>query len=98
MGILLAFGCGAGIMFLKENMDTSIRGSKSVVMLLQSHPLASIPYIETETDKTKTYTRRTVAVAVLLGICVSGLAAVHYLKTPLDVLWYLALRRFGIDA
>ena len=97
MGLLMAIGCGIGVMFLKENLDSAIHGSKSVVMLLQAAPLASIPYIVTSSDKTSKAGKRAVILIVMLGMCVGGLASVHYLKTPLDVLWYTALRRFGID-
>ncbi|MGD8884595.1 MAG: GNVR domain-containing protein [Gammaproteobacteria bacterium] len=98
MGFIMAMGCGIGIMMLKENMDTSIHGSRNLGSLIQVGPLASIPYIETANDKSSKYGKRAVAAVVLLGIGIGALAAVHYFKTPLDVLWYVALRRFGIGA
>jgi len=36
------------------------------------------------------------AAAVVAGLVIA-LLLVNYFKTPLDVLWYVALRRFGIS-
>jgi succinoglycan biosynthesis transport protein ExoP len=64
--------------------------------MLEVAPLAVIPYIQTAEDQNSKYGKRVAVVAVMIICILATLAAVHYFKTPLDVLWYVALRRFGI--
>ena len=98
LGFLLAMGIGVGVMILKENMDTSIYGSRRFESLTHLAPLAVIPYIETRADKKARVGTKVAAAFIVITVVTSSLAAIHYLKTPLDVLWYLALRRMGLDA
>ena len=97
LGLVLSVGAGLGLIFLLENMDQSIRGSRKVAALILTPPLAGIPYIELPDDKQKkTRTKMGLAAAVVAGLVIA-LLLVNYFKTPLDVLWYVALRRFGIS-
>jgi uncharacterized protein involved in exopolysaccharide biosynthesis len=96
MGLILAMGCGMGIMALRENLDKTIHSSRTIAVMLEVAPLAVIPYIQTAEDQNSKYGKRVAVVAVMIICILATLAAVHYFKTPLDVLWYVALRRFGI--
>jgi uncharacterized protein involved in exopolysaccharide biosynthesis len=97
LGFILSIGAGLGLVFLFENMDQSIRGTKNVVVLLNTAPLAGIPYMEIEAEKKRSSVKKVaIATAIISGMMIA-LALVHFFKTPLDVLWYVALRRFGID-
>ena len=95
-GLILSIGAGFGLIYLLENMDQSIRGSKKVVALLQTAPLAGIPYIELQVEKQKGTLKKVGLAATVVAGLIIALVLVHYFKTPLDVLWYVALRRFGI--
>jgi hypothetical protein len=59
-------------------------------------PLAVIPYMATDVEisrhRRKVATRVTAAAAVVI----LSIAAVHYFWTPLDVLWYKALRKADV--
>jgi len=59
-------------------------------------PIAEIPLIETAADRKS---ERNVRVGVLLiapVIVAIILALVHFFFIPLDVLWYVGLRRLGM--
>lgn len=97
IGLLLGFALSVGIMLVLENMDRRVRGTKNIVALVQLAPLAGIPYIETEKEKSKKVTKRIlVAASIVMGFAIS-LTMVHFFKMPLDVLWYVALRRAGLE-
>jgi uncharacterized protein involved in exopolysaccharide biosynthesis len=97
IGFVLSVAIGLGVIFLKENMDKSIRGSKNIVALLQTAPLAGIPYMEIEAERNKVFLRKIIMVgAVIIGMG-SALALIHFFKIPLDVLWYGGLRRLGVE-
>jgi uncharacterized protein involved in exopolysaccharide biosynthesis len=97
LGVILSIGAGLGLVYLLENMDKSIRGAKTIVALLNEAPLAGIPYIQIEDERKQgTLKKVGIAAAMVSGMAIA-LALVHYFKTPLDVLWYVALRKLGID-
>lgn len=47
LGLVLGFGCGIGYASYAEYMDRTIRGSRSIRVVLHTPPLAVIPYIST---------------------------------------------------
>ena len=56
-------------------------------------PLAVIPYLANETDTSKDKTRkRVLLVSVVTGITVI-LLLIHFLVSPLDVLWFRGMRK-----
>ncbi|HEY5602169.1 MAG TPA: GNVR domain-containing protein [Gammaproteobacteria bacterium] len=97
LGLFISVGLGAGIMAMRESMDCTVRGAKGVALLLNVTPLAVIPYVATSEEKTGKTGKRVFLSLLLVACFAGGLAAIHFFKTPLDVLWYVTLRRFGID-
>jgi K+ transporter len=57
-----------------------------------------IPYIQNRQDKAKVTARLATLFAVIFVVIVVGLAFVHFYYQPLDVLWYVFLRKLGLDA
>ena len=51
MGFALALGSGAGLAFLVEFLDTTIRGPKMLMAVLEGHPIAVIPFIDSSADQ-----------------------------------------------
>ena len=94
-GIVLTFGFSAGIVALLEALDTTVRGRRDVLSLLDAAPLAIVPRIITAADELMARRRTRVAVGAVAAACVAGVFAIHFLYKPLDVLWFAALRRFG---
>jgi uncharacterized protein involved in exopolysaccharide biosynthesis len=96
LGVVLSLALAAGIAALLEALDTSVRGRNDLLDIFNTAPLAIVPQIALA--RAPGYNRRrlhlTTGAAALLGIL--AVVAVHFLYRPLDVLWFTALRRFGL--
>jgi polysaccharide biosynthesis transport protein len=96
VGLLLSMGLGVGAAVAHESADASVRGPGDLRRLLQVPALASIPIILTTQD----HARRRRIVRYSWGGGVVGMllivAAIHLFVRPLDVLWVMVLRRFGV--
>ena len=77
-------------------MDSSINSARAVERAQGSPPIAEIPLIQTETDRSHTRKIRMSALVIAPVVVAIVAIAVHFLVVPLDVLWYVALRRFGM--
>lgn len=99
-GLLLALAAGIGTLLLLEVMDTRVRGRRQIIDLLGEAPLAAIPWTaEPPNTAWRTLLREVKPVWLLAGGTVAlaaSLALVHWLFRPLDVLWAVLMRRFGV--
>jgi uncharacterized protein involved in exopolysaccharide biosynthesis len=95
LGLFLSLGLAVGLVLLREMMDKSIRGRKALINAMGAAPLAIIPLIVTPDENATA--RRNVWLAILFGalVTVALLGVFHVFVKPLDVTWYLALRKFG---
>jgi uncharacterized protein involved in exopolysaccharide biosynthesis len=96
LGSVLSLGAGVGAAVLRNNFDRSVRGVQDLRSLLSVPPLAAIPTIVTQREVKRH--RRVVRYSwqgAIVGLIALGFA-VHYLFRPLDVLWTVLLRRFGV--
>lgn len=96
VGLLMSAALGIGAVIARESFDGSVRGPADVRQLFEVPALASIPVIYTVDDKKRRrriirYSWSGGAAAVLLST-----AMVHLFVRPLDVVWQVLLRRFGI--
>jgi uncharacterized protein involved in exopolysaccharide biosynthesis len=96
LSLVLALGSGVGFAALAESLDDSVRGSKSVAMALGAAPLAAIPYLENEREVSRRKRRLATRAVAAVGAVVLLIAALHVFWTPLDVLWYKALRKADV--
>jgi len=96
LGLVLSFAGGLATVAVAESMDHAVRGARGVAGVLGTPPLAVIPYIVGERDERKRRATQWMMFVVFLASIGVALAAVHFLFKPLDVLWFVALRRFGI--
>ena len=78
---------------VKESLDNAIRGVKTVVATVHTAPLAVIPYLSNQAETGRDRRRRIVIVLAILGIFILGLALVHFLVSPLDVMWFRGMRK-----
>jgi len=97
LGVILAMAGGAGAAALAEHLDHSIRTPEQLLRVTQAFPLAVIPYMPNKADVGRALRRRgrirmagLGAVALLLLLC-------HLFWTPLDVVWFATLRKFGVE-
>ncbi|HVP32968.1 MAG TPA: hypothetical protein VMT09_04900 [Steroidobacteraceae bacterium] len=96
IGLVLSLAAGVAAVLGSEALDASVRGPKDVRELLQVAPLAAIPVVVTRRERARR--RRVVRYSWAGGAAAVALAAVmvHFLVAPLDVLWLVLLRRFGV--
>lgn len=97
LGFLLAIASGFGSGAAAENLDRSIHSSDQIARLTRAMPLAVIPYMPNERDLMQVLRRRAQARWVSIGGLLVGATLVHLFWVPLDVVWFAALRRFGLD-
>lgn len=96
MGIVFSLMGGAGIAGAAEFLDGSVRGPRDLANIINRPPLAVIPFIETSRDRRRR-TLLLVGIGILLLVLgIGAVLGVNYLYKPLDILWPMVLRRFGI--
>jgi succinoglycan biosynthesis transport protein ExoP len=97
LGFILALAGGIGSGAAAESLDHSIRTPEQLVRLTQLSPLAVIPFMPNEQDLSRAVKRRRLLKGAGVGALVMILALLHLFVMPLDVLWFAALRRFGVE-
>jgi hypothetical protein len=97
LGFILAVGGGIGLGATAESLDHSIRTPDQLVALTQHFPLAVIPFMPNEEDVSRAMLRRRVVQTAGLGALATVLLLLHVFVIPLDILWFTALRRFGME-
>jgi uncharacterized protein involved in exopolysaccharide biosynthesis len=97
LGFILALAGGIGSGAAAESLDHSIRTPEQLAQLTQLSPLAVIPFMPNEEDLSRAVTRGRLLKGAGVGALVTILALLHLFVMPLDVLWFAALRRFGIE-
>ena len=97
LGVILAVGGGLGSGAAAESLDHSIRSPEQLAQLTHMFPLAVIPFMPNEQDLSKAVKRRRLVRGAGVGAVAMILLLLHAFVVPLDVLWFAALRRFGIE-
>ena len=97
LGLILAVGGGIGTGAVAESLDHSIRTPEQLAQLTQLFPLAMIPFMPNEQDLSRAVRHRHILKGAGIGAIVTALALLHVFVMPLDVVWFAALRRFGIE-
>ena len=87
---------GTGV--LLEAIDQSIRSGKKLTALTGVAPLVIIPYIDTPSEKEASRPQKKLYQWAVGAVLAFGffLASVHFFYKPLDVLWFVILRKLGI--
>jgi uncharacterized protein involved in exopolysaccharide biosynthesis len=96
LGLIMSFGSGLGVAILAETLDGGIRGARTLAAVTKMTPLVAIPNITTRRDEAirKRNIKILLIAIVLFGIgCV---VAVHFFYKPLDLLWYIVLRKLNL--
>lgn len=97
LSIVLAIAGGAGCGALLENLDRSIQGPDALAAITHAYPLAVIPYIPNNADLRRLIARRRTVRLAGIGIAAACILLAHFFWLPLDVVWFAALRKFGLD-
>lgn len=94
MVLAAAAALGAGLVFLLENLDGTIRRSADLSGLLPAELLVTIPYIATNAEiKRQASLRKTAIIATIAVVLIAAIVASVLL--PIDQLWAALLNRFS---
>ncbi len=93
LGLLLSMASGVGFAAVAESMDSSVRGARGIMAVLESPPLSVIPYLQNSEDLARAEKTKKIVITVFASSFVILLLLVHFLWTPLDVLWFRGLRK-----
>jgi len=96
IGVILALGLTLGIIAILEVLDTTVRGRHDILNLLATPPLAVLPWIETNEDRTKRIRRTRYAWAGAATSVLLTAGVIHFLILPLNAVWAGILRRLGV--
>jgi len=91
--LVLALGAGVGSAAVAESMDSTIRGTKGILATLQMAPLAVIPYMANAAETGAQRRKRIILFASVVAGIIVVLLLVHFLVSPLDVLWFRGMRK-----
>jgi len=93
LSLILALGAGFGSAAVSETLDSAVRGAKGLVAILNTAPLAVIPYLENTAETSKQKKRRLLMIGSVIAGVVIILLLIHFFHTPLDVLWFKVMRK-----
>jgi uncharacterized protein involved in exopolysaccharide biosynthesis len=94
--LVLVLAVGLGWPQLAESMDQSVTSARVVERVQGAPPIAEIPFIETEEDRVHDTRVRTTALFIAPGLVLIAAVLVHFFVIPLDVAWYVILRKLGM--
>ena len=96
LGFVFSLGSGIGFAFIADAISGAVRGARKIQTVLGVAPLAVIPYQMNLADiqKKKSIQKRTIVVGILA--IVAGILLIHFIISPLDVLWFRILRKLHI--
>jgi protein tyrosine kinase modulator len=96
LGFILALGSGLGFAVVADAISGAVRGARSIQRSLGALPLAVIPYEMNLEDKAKTKRVKKRVIILFIAVIVFALLFIHFVVSPLDVLWFRVLRKIDI--
>lgn len=96
LGFILALGCSLGFAIVADVISGTVRGASSVLKLLGTMPLSVIPYEMNLQDKVKTTRIKKRVVILFIAVILFALLFIHFIVSPLDVMWFRILRKIEI--
>lgn len=98
LGFIFSLAGGVGTVAVAEAMSDAIKDTGGLMQVTGEPPLITIPYIEVDAERAQrdAIRKKTVIAGVIVAVLV--ISMFHFLIMPLDVLWYVLMRRLGIEA
>ncbi|MEP4221103.1 MAG: hypothetical protein ABJL87_20145 [Anderseniella sp.] len=96
LGFALAIAAAGGAVLGLEALDSSVKGSSDLLSKVNKRPLVVLPYIRTRREQRLRILRIFSFVIVMVVLIVAGLAALHFLFMPLDILIPKVIERLKI--
>ena len=97
VGFLLSVAVGLGFAVVVEAMDQSIRGEKELAEALGAAPMMSVPYIYLDEELTQHNKTLYYSIGAIVSLGLIILLMIHAFVKPLDVIWFILLRKFGLN-
>jgi len=96
LGFILALGSGLGFAIVADAISGTVRGARSIQQSLGALPLSIIPYEMNLHDRVKSKRIKKRVVILFVAVIVFALLFIHFIVSPLDVLWFRILRKIDI--
>jgi uncharacterized protein involved in exopolysaccharide biosynthesis len=97
VGLVLAFGVGAGTGTVLEFMDRSIRRPEELSAIVKHPVLAIVPYWETGYEARAKVRKKWFMVFCIFSFMMVSVAAVHILYMPLDIIAVKVIRKIVLN-
>jgi uncharacterized protein involved in exopolysaccharide biosynthesis len=94
LSVLLGFGAGAGLTFLLEMLDTTIRRTTDIHGIVDSQLVVSVPYIITKREQLRSKRRSMLLVVAAILALLAFLVMLYFMMTSLDLI--IAKARVGL--
>jgi uncharacterized protein involved in exopolysaccharide biosynthesis len=94
LSVLLGLGAGAGLTFLLEMLDTTIRRSADIYSIVDSQLVVSVPYITTKQEELRSKRRMRLLVVAAILAFIAFLVLLYFMTTSLDLI--IAKARVGL--
>jgi hypothetical protein len=96
-GFVFSFFAGFGGVGLAQSLSRSVHGSRHLAELTGAPPLVTLPHIFTRHENWKIRLARFEIATAVLAVVLGGSFLVNQYVTPLDVLWSVVSRKFGVS-
>ena len=96
LGLILSIVSGIGVAGVAESLDGGIRGALALTMVTKMRPLVTIPYITTQHDELAKKRNLKIILIVLIVLGFTFVALVHFFYKPLDLIWFILLRKLSL--
>ncbi len=96
LGLILSTAGTVGYGAMAGANDKTYYSPRSVASLVGAPPLAVIPYVYLDAEKHRGRKMVLLVVGSILAAAAVGLAMLHVFWRPLDVLWFVILRKMGV--
>lgn len=97
LGFIFSLAGGVGTVAVTEAMSDAIKDADGLMQVIGEPPLITIPYIEIESERERRDVIRKKMLIAGAGAVVLIVIMFHFLIMPLDVLWYVVMRRLGFE-
>lgn len=96
LGLILSIGSAVGFSFISDAISGTVRGSRGVDRILGVSPLSVVPF-QLNMDDIESHKKINKRLLfIVIGVVIFVIVMVHFLITPLDVLWFRMLRKFDL--
>jgi hypothetical protein len=96
LGIVAALGGGVGYGGVLEALDRSIKNPRQLARTFNAPLLSIIPHIETDEERDRNRRNRLLLIGAITAAAIVALMLIHFFYRPLNVLWFVLLRRLDI--